>query len=86
MPAFISKDASRCLVGASSRLLLEDGGRNGDPRTGERHRLIIPAVSFTRRRGRRNIGGPRVILDTFRGKRKMGAISGLDKTPRGREQ
>lgn len=82
MPAFISKDASRCLVGASSRLLLE----NGDFRTGERHRLIIPAVSFTRRRGRRNIGGPRVILDTFRGKRKMGAISGLDKTPRGREQ
>lgn len=82
MPAFISKDASRCLVGASSRLLLEDG----DFRTGERHKLIIPAVSFTRRRGRRNIGGPRVILDTFRGKRKMGAISGLDKTPRGREQ
>lgn len=77
MLAFISKDASRCSVGASSRLLLVlDGGETTQAyysrgllhKEEEEKEEDIPQ-------------GPRAILDTFRGKRKMGAISGLDKTP-----
>lgn len=76
MPAFISKDASRCSVGASSRLLLVlDGGETTQAyySRGLLHKEEEKEEDIPQ--------GPRVILDTFRGKRKMGAISGLDKTP-----
>lgn len=78
MPAFISKDASRCSVGASSRLLLVlDGGET----TQAYYSRGLLHKEEEEEKEEDISQGPRVILDTFRGKRKMGAISGLDKTP-----